>query len=64
MPAIPILVVVLTTLGATYLGYYLLGPSPSEQQKQCVKKVTEAINPNTVSGVKDIVKQCKERYLN
>lgn len=63
MPAIVILAVMLLTAGATALGIYLLGPNPTEKQVECVEKMTEALSPKTVSGVKDIVNQCKKRYL-
>lgn len=63
MPAIVILAMMLLTAGATALGIHLLGPSASEKQVQCVEKMTEALSPKTVNGVKDIVNQCKERYI-
>ncbi len=63
MPAIVVATLMLLTAGATALGIYFLGPSPTEKQVKCVEKMTEALTPKTVSGVKDIVRQCKERYL-
>lgn len=63
MPAIVILAMMLLTAGATALGIHLLGPSAPEKQVQCVEKMTEALSPKTVNGVKDIVNQCKERYI-
>ena len=63
MPAIVILALILLTAGATALGIHLLGPSATEKQVECVEKMTEALTPKTVSGVKDIVSQCKKRYI-
>jgi len=62
VPAFAILLTMLLTAGATALGMYLLGPDPSEQRTDCVEKMTEALQPSTVDGVKDIVRQCKERF--
>ncbi len=63
MPAIVVATLMLLTAGATALGIYLLGPSPTEKKVKCVEKMTEGLTPKTVGGVKDIVRQCKERYL-
>ena len=62
MPALWILVTLLATVGATAAGAYLLGPDASEQRTECVDKMTEALEPTTVDGVREIVRQCRERF--
>ena len=62
MPAFILLGAMLLTAGATAVGMYLLGPDASEKRTSCVENMTEALNPKTVDGIKDIVRQCKERY--
>ncbi len=52
----------LVTAGATAVAMYLLGPDASEQRTECVEKMTEALKPTSVEGVKSIVEQCKERF--
>lgn len=51
MPALWILLTLLATAGATATGYYLLGPDASEQRRQCVEKITEALEPSTSRGI-------------
>jgi hypothetical protein len=62
MPAFILLATMLLTAGATAVGMYLLGPNASEQRTECVEKMTDALKPNTVEGVREIVTQCKERF--
>lgn len=62
MPAFILLATMLLTAGATAVGMYLLGPDASEDRAACVEKMTEALKPNSVDGVKQIVAQCKERF--
>ena len=62
MPAIILLAAMLVTAGATAVGMYLLGPDASEKRTECVEKMTEALKPNSVDGVKQIVAQCKDRF--
>lgn len=62
MPAFILLAAMLLTAGATAVGMYLLGPNASEQRTECVEKMTDALKPNTVEGVREIVAQCKERF--
>ncbi|MEE4278763.1 MAG: hypothetical protein V2I82_09900 [Halieaceae bacterium] len=62
MPAFILLATMLITAGATALGMYLLGSDPSEDRIRCVEAMTEALKPQTVEGVQDIVRQCKERF--
>jgi hypothetical protein len=40
----------------------LLGPDASEQQRECVEALVEALEPRTKRGVEEIVGQCRERY--
>lgn len=62
MPALILLAAMLATAGATALGMYLLGPDASDKRTNCVEAMTEALEPQTVDGVKDIVRQCRERF--
>lgn len=62
MPAFLLLATMLITAGATALGMYLLGSDASEDRIHCVEAMTEALKPQTVEGVQDIVRQCRERF--
>ena len=64
MPALAFLLGTLLTAGAAVLGYYLLGDDATEKQQQCVDRMVEALEPTSVDGVKEIVKQCEERFPN
>jgi hypothetical protein len=62
MPALVFLAAMLLTAGATAVGMYLLGPDATEKRTECVEKMTDALQPTSVDGVKQIVTQCKERF--
>jgi hypothetical protein len=48
--------------GATAAALYLLGPTATEQQRECVEALVEALEPRTKDGLQAIVEQCRERY--
>ncbi|MDP5069954.1 MAG: hypothetical protein NWQ45_03555 [Congregibacter sp.] len=62
MPAFVFLAAMLLTAGATAVGMYMLGPDATEKRTECVEKMTDALKPTSVDGVKQIVTQCKERF--
>ncbi|WP_154647634.1 hypothetical protein [Luminiphilus syltensis] len=62
MPALTLLGAIVLSAGATAVAIALLGPDASEQQRECVEALVEALEPRTKRGVQEIVGQCRERY--
>jgi hypothetical protein len=62
MPALALVGAIVLSAGATAAALYLLGPAATEQQRECVEALVEALEPRTKDGLRAIVAQCRERY--
>ena len=62
MPGLAMIGAIVLSAGATAAALYLLGPTATEQQRECVEALVEALEPTTKDSVEDIVRQCRERY--
>jgi hypothetical protein len=62
MPGLALIGAIMLSAGATAAALYLLGPDATEQQRECVEALVEALEPRTKNGLQAIVEQCRERY--